>query len=247
MFEADLEEDQKGWEKMRAFLEQPSIFSDSKLAVVCETGEVEEKDEKKWIGVLKRELETDKTFLIVLDRKKPKKAFQFLTTSPVRAQEFPELSGATLSAFLKKECEIRNLNFLPEAFRLFTEALLQGGEPGWNAIHHLDRLRFLAKKNSSIEKKDIEKLLPISITGELFALVKGFMYATDRKTALVALERSLHQADSAYVFNFAASLARGSVLLAFSEYDIAIKSGKLGYEEALADFVLGGERLDVFS
>lgn len=245
-YEADLEEDAERWRSLAAFLEQPSMFSDSKLAIVRETGSVEEKEEKKWIAVLKKELNTEKTFLIAIDRKGPKKAFQFLAKSPARAQEFPELSGAVLEAFLKKESEARKLNFTADAFRLFEETIMRETERGWSAIHHLERLALL-KIKSPIGKEDIGRALPVSATGELFALVKGFLFAAEPKGALTALERALHQADPAYVFNFAASLARGRALAAFSEYDIAVKSGKLGYEEALADFALGGERPDVFS
>lgn len=245
-FEADLEENPARWQDLSVFLEQPSMFSDSKLAIVRETGEVDEKNEKKWVKILKGELATDKTFLIAVDRKGPKKVFRFLTESPARAQEFPELSGAALAGFLNKESAERELHFTADAFRLFSETVAASPEPGWSAVRHLDRL-VLLKKDRRVEKEDIEKSLPISIHGELFGLIKNVLSATEPKAALVALERALHQADPAYVFNFAASLARGNALLAFSEYDIAIKSGKLGYEEALADFVLGGERLDVFA
>lgn len=245
-FEVNLEESPSGWRELNDFLEQASMFVETKLAIVRESGEAEEKDEKKWIAVLKRELETDKNFLILLDRKSPRKAFQFLTKDPARAQEFPDLKGAPLATFLRKEVSARNLTISSDAFRLFAETLEKEAEPGWSAVHHLDRLALLGR-GKTIEKKIMEQLLPTSSVGEVFALAKGFMYATDSKTALTSLERALHQADSAHLFNLAASLARGNALIAFSEYDIAVKSGKLGYEEALADFILGGKRPDVFS
>ena len=245
-FEVDLEDNPLSWIDLSAFLEQASMFAETKLAIVRESGSVGEKDEKKWIEFLKRELKTDKNFLILIDKKSPKKAFQFLTKDPARAQEFPDLVGATLSAFLKKEIGARDMSMSVDAFRLLVETIGKEVEVGWSTQQYLSKLQLFGKKKE-VERREIEQVFSTSSVGELFMLAKGFMYAIDPKTALPALERALHQADSAHVFNLAASLARGNALVAFSEYDIAVKSGKLGYEEALADFVLGGERLNVFT
>ena len=45
IFKVDLEDDPDDWQKVSEFLNQPSMFVDSKLAIVKEAGTI---DEKKW-------------------------------------------------------------------------------------------------------------------------------------------------------------------------------------------------------
>ncbi len=58
----DLEEEPDDWMKARDFLNQPSMFVDSKVLVVKNSGEVKEKE---WLKVLKSKLETPRTFVFI--------------------------------------------------------------------------------------------------------------------------------------------------------------------------------------
>ena len=96
----DLEDEPDSWARARDFLNQPSLFLNSKVLIVREAASVEEKE---WLAVLKRELETPKSFVLVSDRGKPPRKFGFLLKGPAVSQSFPELEGASLKIFLQKK------------------------------------------------------------------------------------------------------------------------------------------------
>jgi len=103
----DLEENPDDWKEVNKFLAQPSLFVQSKLAVIRNCREVEEKD---WLKLLKLHTDTKDVFLILSDNKKPKKAFSFLLEKPVESQEYPRLEGVGLESFVKKEIQKRKLS-----------------------------------------------------------------------------------------------------------------------------------------
>ena len=44
--------------------------------------------------------------------------------------------------------------------------------------------------------------------------------------------------EAAYIFNSLAYIAKGKDIVRMADYDVAVKSGNLEYEEALTDFVI---------
>ncbi|MEK7465543.1 MAG: hypothetical protein AAB631_02085 [Patescibacteria group bacterium] len=245
IFEADLEKNPDHWTNVRDFLEQPSMFADSKLAILRGANEVPERDEKEWIKTLKKELESVTIFVIAVDQAKPRKAFQFLTKPPTRAQEFPELVGVALSEFIKKECSTYGVVLSPDAFRFFADAIQNGVERGWTVVRALQKTE-LAHFPAPVSLNHIQTILTGGQKTGVFALARGILNARNSPEALFFLERALHEEEAAYVFNMAGSLAQGPAILKMADYDVAVKSGKLEYEEALTDLALGGERFGLF-
>lgn len=231
----DFDEKEDAWKDAKDFLEQPSMFVDSKILLVREP---QGTDEKEWIETLKKEIKTEKNFLILSDSKIPGKRFQFLEKPPAQVQEFDSLEGARLEMFVKKEANVHGLTFSPLAFQFFIRFLLEGTERSWRAVRELEKIK-LAKFAQPIQKEDLEKFLSWRGETKLFLLGKRILTSQNVRQNLGILETALFQEESSYVFNTLGFQAVGNTALALADYDISVKSGKLEYEEALTGFILG--------
>jgi DNA polymerase III delta subunit len=235
IFSADLGEEPEKWEAVRDFLNQPSMFVDSKVAVIKGGGTVEEKE---WRKVVKGQADTPKTFLLISDDDKPKKDFAFLLEKPVQSQFFAKLEGRLLEAFLYQEAGKRVLTFEPEAWRYLNQYLNEEGESAWRGINELDKL-VLADFVQPISLNDLGRLVRWRGSEEVFFLAKQILAGSDARRKLVFLERLFFQREeSAYIFNSLAFQARGGALKKMADYDVSVKSGNLEYEEALTDFAI---------
>jgi hypothetical protein len=211
------------------------MFVDSKILLVYEP---QETDEKEWIETLKKEVKTEKNFLILSDSKAPGKKFQFLARSPVQAQEFNSLEGVRLEMFVKKEAIVHGLTFSPLALQFFIHSLSEGTERSWRAVRELEKIK-LAKFVQPVQKEDLRELLFWRGETKLFLLGKKILASQNVGQNLGILETALFQEESSYVFNTLGFQAVGKVALTLADYDISVKSGKLEYEEALTGFILG--------
>ncbi len=235
IFFADLEDAPEDWRMVRDFLNQPSMFVDSKIAIVKYPQEVKEKE---WLKTIKKYLKEEKTFLVLSDPKKPLKDFQFLLEAPSRAQEFKTLEGRLLEMFVRGEAKVRELEFAPDALALFVHYIESGEERSWNAVAELDKLA-LVSEGAPIAKDTLASYFNQSPAYEVFRVTAQILASRDWKEKLSLLERLFLQNEaSAYIFNSLGFGARGKNIVTLADYDIAVKSGKLEYEEALLRFAL---------
>lgn len=237
-FSVDFEEDPEGWEKAREFLGQPSMFTNSKLLLVRENGSLGEKERKAWKKVLRTELASPKTFVIISDRRRPLKDFQFLLEKPVRYQYFGALKGRELSHFLTAEAFSRGLKFERSAWNFFINYLSAGEETSWQGINELEKIA-LARFRSPVTTSDIQSLIRSAELGPVFKVARDFLVTRNYKKKFMLLELVLlHGEEAAYLFNSLAFQAKGKALLRLADYDIKIKSGNADYEEALTEFAI---------
>lgn len=243
IFSCDLESEPDGWLRVRDFLNQPSMFVDSKIAVIKESGAVPTASgEKEWIKILKTYLKTSstsqQTFILISDRKSPKKAFNFLLKEPVRSQAFEELKGGLLEKFLEREAKDYNLSFNPQAWQFFCSYIASGDNRSWLAHNELEKL-VLADFPKPISLDNLKSIVHWRTREEIFLVAGQILKAGNSGQKLKILERLLLQKGApAYIFNSLAYQANGRAVLRLADYDISIKSGRLEYEEALTDFVL---------
>ena len=231
----DLEDEPDSWARARDFLNQPSLFLNSKVLIVREAASVEEKE---WLAVLKRELETPKSFVLVSDRGKPPRKFGFLLKGPAVSQSFPELEGASLKIFLQKEAAGRGLEFRPEALERLYGFIALREERSWVAISELEKIGLL-KTKEPISGKDLKGIAELQNEEDVSKTVRAINASRDSKTKLVFLEKLFLQKEAAaYVFNSLVYQVRGEDLMRLSDYDVSVKRGRLDYEEALLDFVI---------
>lgn len=243
---ADLEDEPDNWEKVRDFLNQPSMFTDAKLVVAKESGAV---DKKEWRAILKEQIKTEKTFVLISDRGKPAADFKFLKEKAFKSEEFGELSGRALETFAKKESARRGLNFSPDGWRFFLDYLEnQPGERSWLVITELEKIT-LSNFRQPIELADLKTVIYWFSKSDFYSLIRpllgfplrlvGDEASGDGRTKLGVLEKLfLQKEEPARIFNTLAYMAPGRQLEKLADYDVAVKSGRLDYEEAILDFAL---------
>lgn len=240
LMEFDLDEDPSRWSAVRDFLNQPSLFVESKVAVVKESGAVTvEKGGKEWAKVLRSLIGTPRTFVIISDGGKPKKELSFLLEKPVEHQEFGELEGRVLDAFLKKEAGGRGLSFDARAWEFLVRYAGSAKGKSWAAVNALDMIS-LGNFKKTIPLDDIKVFFRIGFEEEAYRMAQDFLLGGRWEAKLAVLERAFHGVADAHFFNSLGFQARGMDAMALANYDIAVKSGNLEYEEALTSFALSG-------
>lgn len=234
----DLEENPDDWRKIADFLGQPSMFVDSKVAIIRGSGAI---DRKEWRQILRSQIKTEKTFLLISDRQGPKADFRFLREKAFLAKEFSELAGAELAAWVKKEAAVRQLAFAAEAWNYFLGYLDSLAESrSWAAIQELEKV-FLAGLPKPVQGEDLRRILNWSAAEGFQSLVNPLFLSSDwRRRLFLAEKLFLQREDSGHIFNALAYRSKGSRLVKFADYDIAIKSGSADYESAIFDFALAG-------
>jgi len=231
----DLEAVPEDWVKVRDFLSQPSMFVESKVAVVKESNRG---NKKEWVEILKKYLEAEKTFVIISDYDEPNKEFNFLLKPPVQFHFFGELEDRLLEVFFKKEAGLRNLVFSEDAARFFVNYIKSFSNRSWLMVNELEKLS-LANFKNPITLQALKLVIDWAETYEVFRIARELINSRTIKERLRFLERFFLQGVSlSYAFNSLGFQAKGETLLRLADYDVAIKSGKLDYDEALFDFAI---------
>jgi hypothetical protein len=232
----DFEEEPEAYLKAKEFLAQPSLFVSSKLLIVRESRNA--LDEKAWLKILKSEIDTKTSFVMISDSEKPIKAMSFLLTKPVQSQEFPELSGEKLKSFVLTEAKDQKVSFSEGALNYFLQFLLSSSDKSWRAHTELKKI-----SSSGFEMPlalvDLKEIISLQGNTQVYEYLRGFSWKRQQERLAVLEELFLRKEAGAYIFNSLGFQARGEEALRLSEYDIAVKSGKLEYEEALLDLAIG--------
>ncbi|MDO8601759.1 MAG: hypothetical protein Q7R62_01325 [bacterium] len=208
-------------ENLTTFLTSGSLFDSTKLAILTEP----EKAKPKALANLLNEYADDKnkTIVVVADKKLTKE-FAFLLEKPCKAQEFSPLDRPHMLSFLKKEAE--QLGFLNIDAKILNTLVDAYGEDTWSAMTEMESI-------AQGKKFEAPQAIPA-----FFPLIQGVKGSGSVSRQLGALHQLLEHHDVPMVFNMIASMSDASTKIQMADYDVAIKSGKLDYPEALLDFVL---------
>ena len=213
--------------RFQEFLRNESIFQTTKFAVIENAFELEA---KKLVELLKPVLEDKTTQVLVAEKDKPVKALAFLLEKPALSQKFEHLAGVELASFINLEAK-KNHATLSSSAAQFLAAVYQNNS--WGLVTELQKIGAL---KSSIDKKDLDEL-DLEAAPNYWALMNG-LKSYDMRNRLYALEKLFSMNDPApKIFNIIAAQS-GEKTPHMAAYDIAIKSGKLEYEEALVSAVL---------
>lgn len=211
--------------RLRNFLVNRSMFEDMKFAVLNNLYEAE--DDKNLKEYLKNEIDGKESVLLITADKKPPVRFKFLIEAPVQVQEFATLSDTKLKNFINKEAAKLGLELSAETVKAIKD--LFAGDT-WGIITELEKLSLSSSRDVQGKRND-----------DYFSLVNVLKGDGDFKRKLSALELILsdRRDDPARVFNsLSYRLSNEKEAEVFANYDVAVKSGKLDYEEVLLDFVL---------
>lgn len=200
--------------ELRVFVSQQSLFSRVRLGVVeYPTGEREE-----LAACTKAHAAADCTLVLLAD------ALPKGLPREARTEEFVPLEDRAAAAFIRRAAEARGLALMPET------VLALGGAYSdlWGVMTELDVMA-LGRTFAS------EGARPA-----FFPLIQGLRARNlpDRLASLAVLSTD---EEPAKAFHVLASLLDPGGKATMADYDIAVKSGKLEYEECLLDFVLSRE------
>lgn len=205
--------------RLEDFIKNQSLFDEFKLAIIFESASLRTAPENKnFAELLKTHLNSKSTILAISVDKKLPKEFGFLLEKSVVSQSFEELSGLYLENFIKKEAEKRGMKLSPDVFR---KLIIANRSDLWGIVNDLDKLELGGKLEDGL------------VEPEFFSLINRA-----KRGDITALEILLSKQEPAMIFNIIASQAGPDLKEKMANYDVAIKSGKLEYEEALLDVIL---------
>jgi len=224
-------EDAGAMEDFDEFVRTPILFAVYKLAVVKNIAAVSlPRGFKKKIADVAVD---DKVTVIISGSAIPADA-KFLTefAKPNLLRTFDDLSSAELFRFIKEEAGVRNIKLDDDAVTYLTQVF--GGDT-WGLVNELDRLSFLNSKDIGRDKL---REAGLRRRNDFFELISGW-FRKNMGDRLLNLEVLLKGGDDpAKIFNVMA-YQDPSIVKKFADYDVLVKSGKLGYEEALTELALG--------
>lgn len=206
--------------KLKEFATAQSLFESSKFGIL---NNLSEADPKELEGVFKISLDSKTLTLAIFSEKDLSKDFKFLKSKTgVVSEEFKTPTENDLVNFIKTEANKRKIKLSPDNLAILARNY---SNDTWGLITELDKLAMGGSPES------LEEI-------NFFTLVTKLQRAGNAKQSLPALERLLIENEPAMLFNFLASRASGGTKTKMADYDVAIKSGKLEYEEALLDLVV---------
>jgi DNA polymerase III delta subunit len=233
------------WDKLKDFVKARSLFDELKLGIVENYRELEDGQLKEFAVLLKENLNAKEPILILLDDKAPNKDFKFLLEGPVStkasagktvlSQEFEIYTGQKFTAFAQMEAKKRGINLDRESQELLAR-FYEGNT--WGLITELDKLALLNEKQ--ITKEILEKHVEVSLPVNIFSLL-GQIVNTERISVRLSILEELffRSQDPGMIFNLYSSFIRNPEdKIKMADYDVAVKSGKLEYEEVLTDLVI---------
>ena|SRR3989344_3748032 len=218
-------------EGLRGFLSNQSMFNSKKLVILDEPFEFE--DLKALKELLKKYAESTDTTILISTIKKHPATFKFIEEKPNRFEEFAPLKGKELTNFIKREADKLNVSLNTEELSSAADFL---GADTWKIVTELEQIALRRTK-----KIDTRQFIS---QPEYFPSLNALKRGTSVEERLVALEKLIggRGDDPARIFNgLAYQLKNAEEAQMYADYDVAIKAGKLEYEEVLFAIALGME------
>ena len=222
-----LSEDDDSFDRFREFTASQSIFNTKKLVILDEPFAYSKTKELK--EILKRYVDSQDQVVIINSTKKYPTPYKFLTEKPSKAEEFSPPEGKELTDFIKTEAEIRGLKLSDRQVNAIAGVL---GKDTWRISTELDQFALSMKVPAEIYQPEIV----------YFSVLNQLKYGSSPRERLPALEKMLtvRRDDAGRVFNsLAFRLTSEDEARMYADYDLAVKSGRLEYEEALFAVALG--------
>ncbi|RMD61771.1 hypothetical protein D6833_07790 [Candidatus Parcubacteria bacterium] len=218
------------FEQAHAFLRTGGLFSPAKALLLRALP-----FSKEQLHTLLREADKEKSLLFCISLAAvPVQHQQLVRGSAYRHEKFPVLRGAAWRAFIQEEAAQRGLLLTDEALRFL--ALAYVGE-SWMVATELEKLRYAGK--ATITLGDIGGRYSYD-AASLPRLLRSIAFPAPLRERVSALEQLFASGESAVKIFHLLAYYNKSRIHEFARYDVAVKSGKLEYEEALVYLALRG-------
>jgi DNA polymerase III delta subunit len=221
-------ENPKEWEALQSFVAAPPLWGRALWASVQHMSEREPKEAES----LLRLAEEEKSIVLALEGedKPTAKWKKRLSGKTTEEKSFEILEGASYRSYLKDEA-------VREAIAIDDAALdlLAASYPKdtWGAMMELQTLKSLGR---AVTKKDIESRVSEKGTASFFALLFG-LRSQKSGDRLRAYALALQSGEPVEKLFHIMAYQKGNAAR-YAAYDVAVKSGTLGYEEAFLDALL---------
>lgn len=231
-----------GWQdRFEEFAKSQSLFETGKLAILENAFELEAPALAKLLkpfATAEKGAANAAITILLSERDKPVKALDFLLKKPAISQKFEKLAGAEWFAFLADEAKRLGVPLSVPAAQ-FLATVYEGDS--WALATELQKLSSWRAGATGAKKKLIERAdldaFDLEAAPNYWMLLNG-LKSQDPRTRLATLEKLLAMGDQpAKIFNILASQWKEKTAQ-MAEFDFAIKSGKLDYEEALLDLAI---------
>jgi len=209
-------------EKLAEFIQNVSLFTTLKLAVLTSPGELDTETRKLVKGLREN---TATTLVIVSEKKLPKKDFGFLSDEAVKSWEYDPLKGRAWLAFIEQEAKRLCLTLSEKELRDLAK-IYEGDS--WGVVTELEKISL----GGAVEIAET--------TTDFFTLVKSLRNGRGVRDRLVPLALLLENEGGMAAFNMLARFTEGSSRRKMADYDIGLRSGGLEAPEALLDLILDG-------
>lgn len=231
----DLEE-VDGLRRLSDFSRANSLFDAFKFGIVRSGDSLGKAEQKEFAGFLKEQADKKESALVLIFDKKPVKELSFLLKKPVISQEFGDLTTDQFGLFIQKEAQRLDLKLDASCISLLMQAF-QGDS--WGLVTELEKLSLLDVKK--INADTVAEHISIFSEMNLFSALNSIRSSGDIAERLRIFDELLDRnEDPAMLFNMIAVAPyegkRWKEMVA--DYDAAVKSGKMEYEEALLDIAL---------
>ncbi len=214
--------------KFQNFTSNRSIFDPVRLTILDNFLTTTRAKELK--EILKANHKNEDLIIILNSSNKPT-SFTALLKEPTKVQDFPALKDAEINNFIKHAAQTLGFAIDAPTIKALTQTF---GSNTWGIATELEKM--------VLGENQIKPALSIDKPADnFFQLVNTLKWGRSLKDRLVALEIILsdRKDDPARVFNMLAYRLRDQKEAdTFADYDVAVKSGKLEYEEALLDYAL---------
>jgi len=209
-------------DKFTEFASAQSLFAPSRLIVA--SGFFDKKS-KSFTALLKG-IALDKNLLLIFsEAAKIPKEYSFVSNEARLKEEFDILKGPAWLAFARSEAKRLGMDIGPEALN-FIARTYEGDS--WGLVTELQKVSGWGK---AISLEDLREFSSLPAP-DFWSTLQG-LKSPQIKNRLAALTRLLEGNEApGKIFNI---LAYQGDLRRMSAYDLAVKSGKLDYEEVLLD------------
>lgn len=217
------------------FVKEQSLFGDLRLGIVSGWGYLKKTEQKEYIKLLKDNLLTKET-VILISEEEVIGDLKFLLKKPVVHQKFLNLEELEFEKFVLNESKKRDLFLDDHCLKLLVQVYKDNS---WGMITELDKLSLLDEKKIGIKttKDYFDAFLPINT----YKAVDNFKNSRRISVRLSVIEELFFFGeDPAKIFNLISFSPYMDISQKqkIADYDAAVKSGKLEYEEVLLDMSL---------
>ncbi|HOF50273.1 MAG TPA: hypothetical protein PLH22_01110 [Candidatus Colwellbacteria bacterium] len=234
VFKADLEDNIEAFDQSVEFLKNQSLFDPLKIVVFKNFSSSLFKVSKrtKELKELVNLHKDSKDTLIFSAETKPTADPKFFFDEGIKSQEFEELDDDGILKFIKSEALKRGLKLKDDQVFLIKDNF---GNDTWSISTELDKLSLSGEKTFLEKRADLP---------EYYQALNVFKSGRSIGHRLWALESMLSQLkeDPARIFNGLSygrpPMEQKKWLDLLADYDVAVKSGKLDYEEVLTDLAI---------